>query len=53
MEQANIQAHVNQAQGIEKDLLVNKIYDTILCKLLLSYMNQVKYLFITLYINCN
>ena len=52
MEQMNIQVYVNQAQSIGKDLLVNEIYDTIVSKLLLSYMNYGRYLIITLYINC-
>ena len=39
MEKMNIQAYVNQAQGIDKYLLVTKICDTIVCELLLSYTN--------------
>ena len=38
-EQMDKQAYMNQVQGMDKDLLVNKIYDTTVCKLLFSYMN--------------
>ena len=30
---------LNHAWGIDKDLLVNKLYDTTACKSLLSYKN--------------
>ena len=35
----NSQSYVKQAQGINEDLLVNKLYNTTVCKILLYYMN--------------
>ena len=34
----NIQTYVDEAPGIENDLTVIKIYNIIVCKLLLSYI---------------
>ena len=38
MEWTNSQTYEKQVQGINKDLLVKKIYDTIVCNLMLYYM---------------
>ena len=48
----NNQAYVKQVQATNEGLLVNKIYDTTVCKLLLYYKNLMRYLINTWCVNC-